>query len=110
LRESRVMLRSASPQPVHRHFRKRRSLALARHFGRFLHDRISGGPPEPTTAFDWMTSAISRFQPGTFPPGPRLRRRIPPRSDGRRKVSSAEASFFQTVRIATTWLSHRSSF
>src|SRR3984893_825556 len=32
IEESRVMLRSASPQPVHRHFRKRRSLALARHF------------------------------------------------------------------------------
>jgi len=45
-----------------------------------------------------------------LPPGLRWRRRILQRSDARRKVSSAEASFFQTVPIATTSLSHSSSF
>src|SRR5437667_6991631 len=38
----------------------------ARHFGRFHHDRISGGPSERTTAMDRILCAIGRFQPGTF--------------------------------------------
>ena len=38
----------------------------ARHFGRFQHDRVSGGPSERTTATDRMACAIGRFQPGTF--------------------------------------------
>jgi hypothetical protein len=38
----------------------------ARHFGRFQHDRVSGGPSEGTTATDRMASAIGRFQPRTF--------------------------------------------
>ena len=38
----------------------------ARHFGRFEHDRIGGGPSERTTATDRMARAIDRFQPGTF--------------------------------------------
>jgi hypothetical protein len=52
----------------------------ARHFGRFYDDRISGGPSERTTTFDWMTSAIGRLLTGHLPPGPRSRRRILPRS------------------------------
>jgi hypothetical protein len=38
----------------------------ARHFGRFQHDRVSGSPPERTTAVDWVACAIGFFQPGTF--------------------------------------------
>ena len=38
----------------------------ARHFGRFQHDRIGGGPSERTTAMDRMACAIGCFQPGTF--------------------------------------------
>jgi len=38
----------------------------ARHFRRFDHDRISGGPSERTTATDRMACAIGRLQPGTF--------------------------------------------
>jgi len=38
----------------------------ARHFGRFQHDRVSGGPSEGTTATDRMACAIGRFQPRTF--------------------------------------------
>ena len=38
----------------------------ARHFGRFQHDRISGSPPEGTTALDRVACAIGFFQPGTF--------------------------------------------
>ena len=38
----------------------------ARHFGRFQHDRVSGGPSEGTTATDRMACAVGRFQPGTF--------------------------------------------
>ena len=38
----------------------------ARYFGRFYHDRVSGGPSEGTTATDRMAAAIGRFQPGTF--------------------------------------------
>src|SRR5205814_51787 len=38
----------------------------ARHFGRFQHDRVSGGPSERTTATDRMACAIGCFQPGTF--------------------------------------------
>jgi len=37
-----------------------------RHFGRFEHDRVSGGPSERTTATDRMACAIGCFQPGTF--------------------------------------------
>ena len=37
----------------------------ARHFGRFQHDRVNGGPSEGTTATDRMECAIGRFQPGT---------------------------------------------
>ena len=38
----------------------------ARHFGRFQHDSVSGGPSEGTTATDRMACAVGRFQPGTF--------------------------------------------
>ena len=38
----------------------------ARHFGRFQHDRVSGGPSEGTTATDRMACAIDRFQPRTI--------------------------------------------
>jgi len=38
----------------------------ARHFGRFQHDRVSGGSSERTTATDRMACAIGCFQPGTF--------------------------------------------
>jgi hypothetical protein len=38
----------------------------ARHFGRFQHDRINGGPSERTTATDRIAGAIGRFQPSTF--------------------------------------------
>src|SRR4051812_21416868 len=38
----------------------------ARHFRRLQHNRVSPGPSERTTAFDWMEFAIGRFQPGAF--------------------------------------------
>ena len=38
----------------------------ARHFGRFQHNSVSGGPSEGTTAADWMACAVGCFQPGTF--------------------------------------------
>jgi hypothetical protein len=38
----------------------------ARHLRRIQLDRVRGDPPEGTTSLDRMTSAIGRFQPGTF--------------------------------------------
>ncbi len=37
-----------------------------RHFGRFQHDRVGGGPSEGTIATDRMACAIDRFQPRTI--------------------------------------------
>jgi hypothetical protein len=60
------MLRSASPQPVHRHFRKRRSLALARHFLDSYTIALGVVRSSEQLPLIGLHRPKARFQPGTF--------------------------------------------